>query len=139
VIATYEYVVAVFIRKMPKSVAVQLEAPPKGLAYVPTAFIRSEIPFERAQRTVGYPLERSALTLVVYHVSSVWLDKAKIPENLRFSSLADLPHYDETMKRLTTGPVAPIVRKVKQETKEEAEERDAFDDLFKRRSDEAEW
>ena len=127
---TWEYVVAAFIKKMPKYNAVQLEAPPKGLAYIPAAFIRAEFPFEPETKV------DTALTLTVYHVSSVWLDKAKIPENIRFKSLADLPDYDETVKRLTTKPVAPTVRKTKQETEEE---RDAFDDLFKRRSDEAEW
>jgi len=126
---TYEYVVGLFTKRMPKSDAVQLEAPPKGVAYIPTAFQRADYAFD-ATRDVN---------LRVYHVSTVWLDKAKIPANLRFKHITELPDYDETVKRLTTNPVAPTVRKAKQETKEEAEERDAFDDLFKRRSDEAEW
>lgn len=131
----YEWVMGIFKHKMPKSEAVQLEPPPKGLAYIPRAFLRNSIDY------AGGGVEHA----VFYEVSTVWLDKAKIPANLRFNFRMNLEdHAPDLYKALVTVPVAPTIRRRGAPEPSKAEEakeekRDAFDDLFARRKDEAEW
>lgn len=134
----YEWVMGIFKHKMPKSEAVQLEPPPKGLAYIPRAFIRNES---------EYILPVILMPVVFYEVSTVWLDKAKIPAVLRFTLQAYIENAAPSLyKSLVTVPAAPTIRRrgapepskpTEPEPKEE--KRDAFDDLFARRKDEAEW